>query len=244
VKKVVIIGAGGHAREVHDILVASRRAGADMEVIGFIDEVGTRTSMCGLPILGGFEWFKEVDRHEIGVVCAVGTPKLSEALVLKAQSMNLHFVSAVSPLACVSPTAKIGRGAIVFPQVFVSCDVKVGDYATLNVASTVSHDARVGDFSNVSPGAHLAGNVTLGRGCFVGMGANLIQGVSVGSWSVVGAGAVVLDDVPQKVTAVGVPARVVNHNATPFPTRATQRTPTYVPVPAGTRDQDEVPAHG
>jgi sugar O-acyltransferase (sialic acid O-acetyltransferase NeuD family) len=236
VKRAVIIGAGGHAREVHDIFAASRQSGAEVEVVGFIDEVGSRASMCGLPILGGFEWFNGVDPSEIGVICAVGTPKLSKVLVEKAQSMNLQFVSAVSPLACISPTAKIGRGVIVFPHVFVSCDVTVGDYATLNVASTVSHDAQVGDFSNVSPGAHLAGNATLGQGCFVGMGANIIQGVSVGSWSVVGAGAVVLDDVPPKVTAAGVPARVVNRNATPFPQRAVEATPTYVSVPAGTRE--------
>jgi sugar O-acyltransferase (sialic acid O-acetyltransferase NeuD family) len=236
VKRIVIIGAGGHAREVHDIFAASRQSGAEFEVIGFIDEVGRRASMCGLPILGGFEWFNGVDRDEIGVVCAVGTPKLSKALVQKAQSMNLQFVSAVSPLACISPTAKIGRGVIIFPQVFVSCDVTVGDYATLNVASTVSHDAQVGDFSNVSPGAHLAGNVTLGEGCFVGIGANIIQGVSIGSWSVVGAGAVVLRDVPPKVTAAGVPARVVNSNATPFPERAVEASATYVSLSAVTRE--------
>lgn len=217
-KKVAIIGAGGHAREVHDILQACRKGGAAVEVIGFIDEGDGRAStMCGLPILGGFEWFRGVPPDEVGVVCAVGTPRLTKELVLKARNLNLQFVSAISPQACISPTAKIGQGVIVFPHVFVSCDVSIGNYSTLNVASTVSHDARVGDFSNVSPGAHLAGNVTLGRGCFIGMGANVIQGVPIGNWSVVGAGAVVIDAVPPKVTAVGVPARVVSDKAIPFP---------------------------
>jgi sugar O-acyltransferase (sialic acid O-acetyltransferase NeuD family) len=236
VKRVVIIGAGGHAREVHDIFAASRRNGVDVDVVGFIDEASTRTSMCGLPILGGFEWFKGVDRSEIGVICAVGTPKLNNALVQKAQSLNLQFVTAVSPLACISPAAKMGHGAIVFPHVFVSCDVIVGNYSTLNVGSTLSHDVRVGDYCCVSPGAHLAGNVALAEGCFVGMGANIIQGVSIGGWSVVGAGAVVLDDVPPKVTAAGVPARVVNYNATPFPQRPVPGRPAYVSIPAGSSD--------
>lgn len=223
-KNIAIIGAGGHAREVHDIFRARKESGAAIDVVGFIDEFGGRDStMCGLPILGGFEWFKSVDLAEIGVVVAVGTPKLSKELVLKARSMDLRFVSAVSPSAWISPTAILGEGVIVFPNVFVSCNVSVGNYSTLNVASTVSHDSRIGDFSVVSPGAHLAGNVTLGRGCFIGMGCNVIQGVSVGSWSVVGAGAVVIDDVPPKVTAAGVPARVVGHKAMPFP-QPTSRT--------------------
>ena len=236
-KKIVIIGAGGHAREVSDILVSCKHRGADIEVIGFIDESGHTAPIGGLPILGGFGWFEGVDRDEVGVTCAVGTPKVSRALIRRALDMNLQFVSALSPLASISPSAKIGRGVIVFPHVFVSCDVVIGNFVTLNVASTVSHDAKVGDFSNVSPGAHLAGNVSLGTGSFIGMGCNIIQGRSVGGWSVVGAGAVVLDDVPPRVTAVGVPARVVNYKATPFPQQTIPVPPAYASVAAGDDDQ-------
>jgi sugar O-acyltransferase (sialic acid O-acetyltransferase NeuD family) len=233
-KSVLIIGAGGHGREVLDIFLSLRRHGSDLEVLGFIDEgVDAGSTMCGLPILGGFEWFEQFDRHNFGVVCAAGTPELSRRLVCSARMLGLRFVSAISPRALISPTAEIGKGVMIFPNVVVSCGVVVGSYSTLNVASTVSHDSHIGDYCSVSPGAHLAGNVSLGRGCFVGMGCNVIQGVSVGARSVIGAGAAVIDDVPAGVTVAGVPARIVRNNTSPTPL-ARHRTPrrSELPKPA------------
>lgn len=216
--KVVIIGAGGHAREVLDIYLSCRQSGDDISVLGFIDESGeVGATMCGLPILGGFEWFDGVDRSDVGVVCAVGTPELARQLVDKAQRLGLRFLSAISPLALISRTANIGQGVMIFPNVVVSCGVSLGNYSILNVASTVSHDTRIAELCSISPGVHLAGNVSLGEGCFVGMGSNVIQGVSVGAWAVLGAGAAVLHDVPAGVTVAGVPARIVKPTATLYP---------------------------
>jgi acetyltransferase EpsM len=130
-------------------------------------------------------------------------------LVEKATELGLDFATATSTLAWVATSATVGAGAMLFPQVVVNANAAIGRYATLNVAATVSHDSRIGDLCSVGPGAHIAGNVVLGRGCFVGMGANIIQGVSVGSGSVIGAGATVLADLPDGVTAVGTPARIV-----------------------------------
>jgi UDP-perosamine 4-acetyltransferase len=61
----------------------------------------------------------------------------------------------------------------------------------------------------VAPGVQLAGDVKLGEGVFFGIGSCAIPGVRVGEWTMVGAGAVVVDDLPSDVTAVGVPARML-----------------------------------
>lgn len=209
-ERIAIIGAGGHAREVLQILLACRASGQAIEPVGFVDDgqEGDRL-LDGLPVLGDFGWFEGVDRGDVSVICAVGTPSLCRRLVARARDLGLRFATAVSPLAWVATSARLGEGVTVFPNVIVNSGAAVGDWVTLNVAATISHDTRVGAFCSVGPGAHLAGNVTLGEGCFVGMGANVIQGVTVGTGSVIGAGAAVLDDVPPGVTAVGVPARVV-----------------------------------
>jgi sugar O-acyltransferase (sialic acid O-acetyltransferase NeuD family) len=213
-KEVVIIGAGGHAREVLEILLSCRANGSGVHVLGFIEEdARTGATMCGLPILGDFRWFDSFETGRVEVICAVGTPEITKSLVLKARKLGLRFASAISPLALISPSASIGRGVMIFPNVVVSCGVSIGNYVTLNVATTVSHDSRVGDYSSISPGVHIAGGVSIGRGCFAGMGCNVIQGVSVGDRSVLGAGAVVLDDVPAGVTSAGVPARIVSATA-------------------------------
>ena len=209
--RVVIIGAGGHAREVLDILLACRRNGDDIEPLGFIDENPDNHGhvLDGLPVLGDFRWFEGVDCTDIEVICAVGTPQVCCKLVQQAQRLGLRFASAISPQACISPQARIGQGVMIFPNVIVNTGAVIGDHVTLNVAVTVSHDTIVGDFCNINPGAHLAGNVTVGEGCYIGMGANVIQNITIGSWSIIGAGAAVIRDIPPHVTAVGVPARVI-----------------------------------
>lgn len=215
-RKFVIVGAGGHAREVLQILLARRASGEPVEPLGFVVDDPGDGGRSGLPVLGDFGWLAGLDRAAVEVICAVGTPALNRELVERMRALGFRFGRAISPLAWMADSATVGEGTIVFPQVVINADAVVGDHVTLNVAATVSHDARVGDFATVGPGAHLAGNVTVGEGCFIGMGADVIQGVTIGDRSVIGAGAAVIDDLPADVTAVGVPARVVGP-ATPNP---------------------------
>jgi sugar O-acyltransferase (sialic acid O-acetyltransferase NeuD family) len=207
-KRVVIIGAGGHGREVAEILRNSHR---DSTVLGFVDDKTDRDQKVinDLPILGGWSWFEGVDRSELFVICAVGLPQIRKRLVARAASLGLSFCNAVASSAYISPTAKIGRGVMIFPNAVISSDCVVGDHSIVNVGATISHDSLLGCYATVNPGVHVAGNVSVEDGCYLGIGSNIIHGVSIGAWSVVGGGAVVTCDLPGDVTAVGVPARVI-----------------------------------
>jgi len=78
----------------------------------------------------------------------------------------------------------------------------------LNRRANISHDNLLEDFVTVSPGVNLSGNVTLKQGSFIGTGASIIESKTVGAWSRIGAGAAVIEDIPDNVTAVGVPAKI------------------------------------
>ena len=209
--RVVIVGAGGHAREVLEILRDRAGSGGSPTPMGFIDDsnAGAVVSLNGLPVLGGLDWLRDADREGLSAICAVGTPALCERLAERVGALGIPVASAVSPHAWIASTATIGNGVMIFPGVVVNANAVVEDHVTLNVSSSVSHDTRVGRFSSIGPGVRIAGNVTLGDRCFVGMGACVIHGVRVGEGSVIGAGAVVLEDVPAGVTSVGVPAREI-----------------------------------
>jgi sugar O-acyltransferase (sialic acid O-acetyltransferase NeuD family) len=209
-KHVVIVGAGGHGREVAEILCS--RKDQDFAVLGFVDEAThlQKTSINGLPVLGDWSWFDTVAHDTVAVICAVGLPEVRKQLVQRATEIGLSFCNAISPSATISPAAKIGQGVMVFPQVSVGPNCFVGDHTIINVGSTVSHDTRLEHYVTLNPGVHLAGNVSIGEGCNVGIGAGVIHQVSIGAWSIIGAGASVVDDLPQNVTAVGLPARAIS----------------------------------
>ena len=202
---VVIIGAGGHAREVLDIL---RARGDDAD--GFIVEFGfgnSGTAIHNLPILGGLEWLDR--RLDVTAVCAVGAPELRRRLVNEASRYGTTFSNAIHPSLNLTPWVEMGVGVVIAGGSTLTNEIVLGDHVHINVGCTVSHDSNLGDFATLSPGVHLAGGVTLEEGAFLGVGAVVLPRVTVGAWSVVGAGAVVTHDVAPAATVVGVPARVM-----------------------------------
>ena len=211
-KRIVIIGAGGHGREVAEILRQQPDFQSHAAILGFVDDNPLLHDcvLDGLPVLGDWDWFRDnADVTSMSVICAIGEPRVSRRVVARAAELELDFVNAVSANARVSELSKVGRGVMLFSNVAVNTGAIIEDHCILNLNATVSHDSKVGRHTNINPGAHLAGNVNVGEGCYIGMGANILQGVSIGAWSIVGAGAVVTKDLPANVTAVGVPARII-----------------------------------
>jgi sugar O-acyltransferase (sialic acid O-acetyltransferase NeuD family) len=210
-ERVVIIGAGGHAREVAEILRHQTREGAGPRLIGFVadDPENYPAEVGGVRFLGDWSWFDTADPEGLAVICAVGLPQLRRHLAARAAAKGLPFASAVSPRAYVSPEASLGDGVMIFPHAFVSAGSSLGDHSVVNVGASVSHDSRVGRFGTLGPGVHVAGRVNVGEGCYLGVGSSVIDRVSVGAWATVGGGACVTRDLPENVTAVGVPARVI-----------------------------------
>jgi sugar O-acyltransferase (sialic acid O-acetyltransferase NeuD family) len=215
-KRVVIIGAGGHAREVAEIIRHQAQYESGLSVVGFVvdSEYLSEQRDPALSILGDWSWFEEAKRDDLAVICAIGDPVVRKRLVERAESLGLSFFSAISPAAHIFPSAKIGSGAMVFPKAVISTNVLLADHTVVNAGSTVSHDTRIERFGTLSPGVHLAGNVLISEGGYVGIGSSVTPGVSIGAWSKIGAGAAVADDIPGHVTAVGVPARILKTNRT------------------------------
>ena len=208
-KPIVIYGSGGHAREVAEIVVHAHQEQGRPGLLGFLDDRPEREGdlVLGHKVLGGFPWLLD-HLGEFDLIVAIGDNSVRRRIADRALELGATFGSAVSPLAHFSPACQVGPGAMIFPRVTVSTNVVVGAHVILGVHSSVSHDCRVGDFSFLCPGARLTGNVTLGDEVMIGTNACVIPGKSVGRGTTVGAGAAVVEDLPENVIAVGVPARV------------------------------------
>ena len=139
-------------------------------------------------------------------VLAVGDNATREKLARRMSWVN--WLTVVHPNAYVHDSVRLGPGTVVFAGVVVQPDAKIGAHCIINTGATVDHGCVIGDFCHLAPGCNLGGSVTLAEGVFMGIGSVAIQSTNVGAWTAVGAGAAVVTDLPDRVLAVGVPARV------------------------------------
>lgn len=212
--KVVILGAGGLAREVLWIFCDVNDKGyGTWEILGFMDEnpANLEGSLCGVPILGDFEWFQSADKNELKVLCAVGSTKAKKSIVAKAERIGLSFCTVIHPSVQLSKYVEIGVGTVITAGCILTTQIQIGNHVYLNLDTTVGHDVIIEDFVNAAPGCHISGNVVLREGVDLGTGAVILQGITIGKWSTIGAGAVVTEDIPDNAVAVGVPAKVIKY---------------------------------
>ena len=88
-------------------------------------------------------------------------------------------------------------------------NVQIGENVAIGLCSQIHHDCVIGDNCVLSPRVTLCGDVTLSDNVFIGAGAILIQGIKAGKNAVIGAGSLVIRDIPDNVTVVGNPARII-----------------------------------
>jgi sugar O-acyltransferase (sialic acid O-acetyltransferase NeuD family) len=205
---LVIVGAGGSARETLDVVAAINSRSATYNFLGFVADGHADTELIsrrGAEVIGEVEALRSIDA---AYVIAIGSPEARKKIDILATSWGRKAEVLVHPGAIVASEVRLGPGTIVCAHATLTTNITTGRHTQVNVNASLSHDCVVGDYATLSPGSHVAGRVELGEGAFLGVGASVVPGRTIGSWAVVGAGAVVVTDVPPATTFVGVPARL------------------------------------
>lgn len=201
----VIYGANGHGKVVADICQRM-----NLSIDGYIDShkaVGTLIGDTGLKVVGGEDYLVEVDE----VILAIGDNyrRLTIADRISHNYPHLKFPSLVHPSAALSSTTVIGEGSVICVGSLCGPESRIGRFAILNTGSSLDHESILGDGASLAPAATVAGNSIIGKGTAICIGAKISHRIKIGDFSVIGAGSVVLKDLPGKVVAYGIPAKVV-----------------------------------
>lgn len=204
-KGLLVVGGGGHGKVVAD----TARATGRWDRVAFVDDrFPALDAVMGLAVLGRVDDAPSLLGAFPEAVVAIGHCRTRLRVMdrLVAQGFSLPVI--VHPAAWVSPAATLGEGTVVFAQAAINACARLGRGCIANTGSSIDHDCALGDGVHVCPGARLAGEVTVGDASWLGIGCSVIQRVRIGADVTLGAGAAVVREIPDGVTAVGVPARV------------------------------------
>jgi sugar O-acyltransferase (sialic acid O-acetyltransferase NeuD family) len=210
-RDLVIVGAGGHGREVLDVVEAINRTHPTWRVAGFLDDGAPaldRLERRGVTWRGDTEMLATLD-ESVAIAVAIGDGGARRAVAGRLAHSGHTAVTLVHPGATVGGDNRLAAGVLIAAGCHVTTNVTIGAHSHLNVATLVHHDCVLGAFVTLSPGVIVNGDVALGDDVWIGPGAVIGRGVTVAKQAVIGAGAVVLDDVPEGDRVAGVPARTI-----------------------------------
>jgi sugar O-acyltransferase (sialic acid O-acetyltransferase NeuD family) len=213
-KKIAIFGSGGFGLEVATLIENINTVNDEWEIIGFFDDAKPeREVLNGYPILGGVDKLNLWDA-QLNLVLALGLPKIKLDVHNKITNKNILYPGLIHPSVIMGSNAlvAIGEGSIICAGSILTTNIKIGKHVILNLSCTVGHESEVGDFSSFMPACNISGEVKIGKENFWGTGAKVINRKTIGNKVTVGAGAVIIDDIPDNVTVVGVPAKVIKQN--------------------------------
>ena len=187
-KPVLLIGCGGHARSLIELIESV----ADWHIHGLVglpEQVGS--SLLGYPVIGCDADLPTLLAECPAAVLAIGQlpdPAPRQRVAAELELLGFQLPVLISPHAVVSRHALLGPGTTVGHGVIVNAAAEVGAFCILNSRALIEHDVHIGDHCHISTGVLVNGAVRLGSGSFIGSGTMLREGLELPPHTVIGAG--------------------------------------------------------
>lgn len=206
-KNIVIIGAGGHAKVIADIIAKSGDT-----LLGFLDdniEKGTRI-IADYKVIGNLNnrFPMSVTQEDIEFIIAIGDNEKRKEISEK--SPNIKYYKAIHPSAQIGLDVKIEEGTVVMANAVINSSTKIGKHCIINTGAIIEHDNIIENYVHISPNATLCGTVTVGEETHIGAGTTIKNNINICKKCIIGAGAVVVKNIEEEGKYVGIPVTKMN----------------------------------
>ncbi len=184
-KKILIYGAGGHARSCIEVIESQNR----YKIIGLVGkEQELNKKVLGYKVIGSDKDLKKIKKITKNIVNGIGSVRTNlvrKKIFLKLKSIGFNFPQIFASTSYVSDKAKIAEGTIIFHKAFINAGVFIGKNCIINSGSIIEHDSIISDHCNISTSVTINGNVKVGSNSFVGSGSKIIQSANISKNSLI-----------------------------------------------------------
>ena len=209
-KQLIIIGAGGFGREIHNMLPECHGYGDSFLLKGFINDISD--ALDGFdgyaPIIGTIQDY--VPEPDDVFICAIGDVAGRKKCVHRLKNRGAKFINLLHTSSYIGRNTTIGEGCILFNGVMISCDCKIGDYTIIQADCIIGHDVQIGHFNQFHPRVFVGGKAVIGDEVHIGPYALIHPCKKLADQSTVGGGSFVIRNVKPGQTVYGNPAKVLN----------------------------------
>jgi sugar O-acyltransferase (sialic acid O-acetyltransferase NeuD family) len=189
-KKIIIFGAGNHAKVLFYEIVQLKR----FIIIGFVDDFVKKGQVIinykkkNYKNLGGLASLKNNTKNFYGII-AIGSNFIRKQIVEKVSSLNLKikWEKIISKNVALSENVEIGEGTVIISGSQIGNTTLIGKHCLINSASSLDHDNIFQDYSSTGPGAVTGGSVVVGKMSHLGIGSVVKQNISIKENTVIGA---------------------------------------------------------
>ncbi|MGG0154037.1 acetyltransferase [Bacillus mycoides] len=201
-KKLLIIGASGHGKVIADIALKMNK----WQSIAFLDDNESVKSSVGIEVIGkSTDVFNYIEDYDLFV--GIGNNVIREKIQGKLEAEGASLPTLIHPSIIIGEQVELGAGTVVMAGAVINCCTTIGKGCIINTGSTIDHDNLIEDYVHISPGVHLAGTIKVGRGTWLGIGSVVSNNINITGGCRIGAGTVVVKDITELGTYVGVPSR-------------------------------------
>ena len=208
-KKFFIFGTKGFAKEVEFIIFDNFGNGAEVIFVAADNDEDIGSTINGRYVISEYEFQKINDTKEC--LIAVGNPVIRNKIYQKLKDdKNVSFPNLIHKSAIFdSRYVQLGEGNIICPNTSITTNIKIGNFVHINLNCTIGHDTVIEDFVTCSPASNISGNVKIGQLSYLGTNCIIIEKKTIIENVTIGAGCVIVKDLLESGTYVGIPAKKI-----------------------------------